>query len=154
MVADVALPRDVAIREESLRRRRVELLDVAPHDVTVLEQPQEELLRERVVRVLAAGLAEVVELDLEQREGVSPEPIAAVDELAVGNAFLLRTERVGDAMVVRAADGRDVAADHSVVADEDVERQVGAAHMAEVRLSVGVRQRRGDEKRARHDGRF
>jgi hypothetical protein len=158
VAADVAGAAHVAVGQEAPELARVELLDVLPLEVAVAQQPQEELLAQRVVRLAVRRAREVVEGDREALEERADLAVPAVDVGLVGLALALGVDGDGHAVLVGAADVDHArvdaaqrlhaqAAQQALVAHEEVGRQVGARDVPEVQRPVRVGQRRGDDER-------
>ncbi len=106
VTAEVARAVDVPVRQEPLEGLGEALLLGLLQQVALGTQVEEELLCEvPVVRVaVVGGPREHVELDPHAPQRRADRVMPAVDVRFVGGSFLLRLERDGDAVLVRAAD--------------------------------------------------
>jgi len=145
VAAEVARADDVAVGEEHLVLRTIELLGRLLLEVAVLVQAPEELLARGRVLGTEARARPDVEADAEAIEGVLDRVAPARDVLGVGHAFLLRVDRDRRAVLVAAADVEHLFALHAQRAHVDIGGQVRAGDVAEVDRAVAVGQGAGDE---------
>src|SRR5262245_52757395 len=100
IAAERARPGDVAIREEHLVLRAVELLGLALEQVAVLVQAPEELLRQLRMARRDARARPRIEDDAQAIEGRLDHRAPLRDVLGIGDAVLLRADRDRDAVLV------------------------------------------------------
>ncbi len=139
----------VAVGQEALAFRAVELRYRLFIQIASLQQPQENVLGDGGVVGSASGGEEV--------EG-DAQPLPAIEELALvvpgdglgGLAGLLGLDGDGGAVLVGAGDHEHLVAAGAVVAGEDVRRQVAAGNLPQVQVAVGVRPGDPDEDSLAH----
>jgi hypothetical protein len=137
VAADRAGALDVAVGQRATGRRGDGAERLARHDVTVVVEPGEELLHDRVV-VARGGAGEQVVGQAEPVQILDDHPVVAVDQLARRRALRVGLHLHGRAVLVGARDHEHVVAGHAHVAAEHVGRHSEAGHMTDMAGAVGV----------------
>ena len=88
----------------------------------------------------------MIEAHAERRERVAQHDVIAIDDVLRRDAVLARAQHDRHAVLIRAADERDVAAHQALIAAVDVRGQVSPGDVAEVGRAVRVRKRGRDQE--------
>ena len=118
--------------------------DAADVDVALLPQLQENIVDHRLV-VFRVGVGKQVEGYAQPLPGFQELSVVALHYLQGRDTFLVRPNGYRSAVGVASRDHQHIMAEHSVVAGEDIRRQVATGHVTQMQWPVGVRPGNTDE---------
>lgn len=128
---------DEAVGQEALLGLAVELALSLAVEVAARVEGAEDILRDAMM-ILSIGVGEQVVTDAARLEGVQKAHVIILKERARRHAALIRLDQDRCAVRIRAADHQHAVALQPMVAREDIGRQIGACHMPDVQIAVGV----------------
>ena len=142
-------PADVAVGEEAVEVGRIGDLHRVLIDEVALVQGAPDVVGDLAVVVGHSG-GEEVEGDAEALPGVEKGGVVPLDDVARGHALGVGAHGDGGTVGIAAGDHEYVVAAHTVVAGEDVGREIGACQVSEMRRAVRIGPCDADEDAFRH----